>query len=147
MGRTHLIALTTKQAAKIQNPKSKNKENKFVYCKASISFMIYCKACISFMISNKIESALSEIEPVNERIICAHFNGNPAVTVIVHYSPTEGSNTAEDHYSNLTKNQFDAKAQRCTSHGRFQFSHWKGVRSVYLSWAYQQKRQVTAVPG
>ena len=48
------------------------------------------------------ESALAEIKSYNERIIIAHFNGNPMTTVIVHYSPTEGSETAEDHYNNLT---------------------------------------------
>ena len=56
---------------------------------------------VGFMLSNKIESALADVEPVNERILCAHFNGNPAVTVIVHYSPIEGSDMAEEHYSNL----------------------------------------------
>ena len=32
----------------------------------------------------------------------AHFNANPAVTVRVHYSLVEGSDDAEEHYSNLT---------------------------------------------
>ena len=30
-----------------------------------------------------------------------HFNGNPLTTVIIHYSPCEGSNEAEVHYKNL----------------------------------------------
>ena len=57
---------------------------------------------VGLLVSRTTESALSEIESFNERIIIAHFNGNPATTVIVHYSPTEGSTTAEDHYNNLT---------------------------------------------
>ena len=31
----------------------------------------------------------------------AHFNGNSLPTVIIHYSPCEGSNEAEDHYRSL----------------------------------------------
>ena len=39
----------------------------------------------------------------NEKILIAHFIGNgfPALTIIVHYSPVEGSDSAEDHYENL----------------------------------------------
>ena len=51
--------------------------------------------------ATRTESALAEIKKYNERIIIAHFNGNPGTTIIVHYSPTEGSETSEEHYINL----------------------------------------------
>ena len=57
---------------------------------------------VGLLLSKTTESALTEIKSYNERIIIAHFNGNPLTTVIVHYSPTKGSETAEDHYNNLT---------------------------------------------
>ena len=44
---------------------------------------------------------MSEVIRHNERIIAAHFIGNPAIPAIVHYSPTEGSDTAEEHHNNL----------------------------------------------
>ena len=57
---------------------------------------------VGLLVSRKVESALSEIKSFTERIIISHFSGNPSTTVIVHYSPTEGSATAKDHYNNLT---------------------------------------------
>ena len=57
---------------------------------------------VGLLISNNVESSLCDVEPINERILCAHFNGNPATSVIVHYAPTEGSDGAEEHYVNLT---------------------------------------------
>ena len=56
---------------------------------------------VGLMLSKQATQALSEVVPRNERIITAHFSGNPAISVIVHYSPTEGSDTAEEHYNNL----------------------------------------------
>ena len=56
---------------------------------------------VSLMLSKQVTQALSEVVPHNERIITAHFGGNPAISAIVHYSPTEGSDTAEEHYNNL----------------------------------------------
>ena len=56
---------------------------------------------VGLMLSKQAKQALSEVVPHNERIITAHFSGNPAISAIVHYSPTEGSDTAEKHYNNL----------------------------------------------
>ena len=55
------------------------------------------------MISKSAESDFAEIKPVNERILIFHFNGNgfPSLSIIVHYSPAEGSPGAEPHYENL----------------------------------------------
>ena len=52
---------------------------------------------VGVMLSKQATQALSEVVPQNECIITAHFSGNPAISVIVHYSPTEGSDTAEEH--------------------------------------------------
>ena len=47
---------------------------------------------VGMLIQKKIESSLIDIEPINSRILVAHFNGNPRTSVVVHYSPVEGSN-------------------------------------------------------
>ena len=51
---------------------------------------------------NDFESALSDVEPFNARILCANFNGNPATTVFVPYAPVEGKEEANEHYAKLT---------------------------------------------
>ena len=56
---------------------------------------------VGLMLSKQATQTLSEVVPHNKGIITAHFSGNPAVSAIVHYSPTEGSDTAEEHYNNL----------------------------------------------
>ena len=56
---------------------------------------------VGLLVTKQLENAISDIEPVNERILCAHFNGNPSTTVIVHYAPVEGSEKAEEHYAAL----------------------------------------------
>ena len=53
------------------------------------------------MLSKQATQALSEVIPHSERIITAHFSGNPAISAILHYSPTEGSDTEEEHYNDL----------------------------------------------
>lgn len=56
---------------------------------------------VGLLMDKKLESALSDVDPFNERILCANFNGNPATTIIVHYAPVEGNDEAIDHYINL----------------------------------------------
>ena len=56
---------------------------------------------IGFAINKDTASALADTKRINERILVANFSGNPATTIIVHYSPTEGSADAEDHYNQL----------------------------------------------
>ena len=56
---------------------------------------------VGLLLSKQATQALSEVVPHNERIITAHFSGNPAISAIVHHSPTEGSDTAEEHYNIL----------------------------------------------
>ena len=56
---------------------------------------------VGLMLSKQATQALSEVVPHNVCIITAHFSGNPAISVTVHYSRTEGSDTAEEHYNNL----------------------------------------------
>ena len=38
----------------------------------------------------------------NNRILIVNFDGNPNTSIITHYSPCEGSETAESHYADLT---------------------------------------------
>ena len=56
---------------------------------------------VGLLVNKLTEKALISVDPFNERIMCAHFSGNPSTTVIVHYAPTEGSDNAIEHYSNL----------------------------------------------
>ena len=53
------------------------------------------------IINRRAYSALAKVESRNKRIIVANFNRNPALTMIVHFSPVEGSNEAEEHYNKL----------------------------------------------
>ena len=46
---------------------------------------------LGLMISKATADNLSEVRKWNERIIIANFSGNPALTVIVNYSPVEGN--------------------------------------------------------
>ena len=56
---------------------------------------------IGILVSKSVESALGSVQKWNDRILVAEFNGNPNTTIIVHYSPCEGSPDAEEHYNNL----------------------------------------------
>ena len=46
---------------------------------------------VSLLLDRLSYKALSSIEKINDRIIVAHFNGNPKCTVVVVYSPTNVS--------------------------------------------------------
>ena len=50
------------------------------------------------MINRTSSAALAEIKPNNSLILAAHFNGNPATTIIMHYAPVEGTPEAIHHY-------------------------------------------------
>ena len=56
------------------------------------------------LLSPKTYKALNSVETINPRIMKATFNGNPAVTIISCYSPTNVSNTEDkdQFYSELT---------------------------------------------
>ena len=56
---------------------------------------------LGILLDPKAVKALTEVIKWSKRIMIAHFNGNPLTTVIIHYSPCEGSNEAEDHYRSL----------------------------------------------
>ena len=56
---------------------------------------------LGLLIDKGAENNLAEISKFHERILIATFNGNPALTIVVHYAPVEGSEFAEDHYNNL----------------------------------------------
>ena len=57
---------------------------------------------VGLLVSKKVEQALSDVRPINNRILMAIFNGNPNTTIVINYAPTEGSERAEDHYETLT---------------------------------------------
>ena len=52
---------------------------------------------VGIMINKRVSSVLSEVIQWNESIITATFEGNPKTTIIVHYSPVEGDDEAEQH--------------------------------------------------
>ena len=52
---------------------------------------------VGIMINKRVSSVLSEVIQWNESIITATFEGNPKTTIIVHYSPGEGDDEAEQH--------------------------------------------------
>ena len=56
---------------------------------------------VGLMFSKYASHALADVEAFHNRIIIVHFNGNPATTLIVQHSPTEGSEYVEEHYVNL----------------------------------------------
>lgn len=45
---------------------------------------------VGLIISKKTEDTLSEVIEQIDRILIAHFNGNPVTTLIMHYAPCEG---------------------------------------------------------
>ena len=57
---------------------------------------------IGLLLDRTSSASLAEIKLYNSRILVAHFNGNPATTIIVHYAPAEGDEDAIDHYEQLS---------------------------------------------
>ena len=56
---------------------------------------------VGILLDKNTEKSMTQVEKINERIIIAQFHGNPMTTIIVHYSPINGSSDAEDHYKKL----------------------------------------------
>ena len=56
---------------------------------------------VGVVVSKYAANTLAEIMTYTDRILVAHFNGNPRTTIIVHYAPCKGSDESEEHYSNL----------------------------------------------
>ena len=56
---------------------------------------------VGLMIDRNAENHLAQIKPITNRILVAHFTGNPALTIIIHYSPVEGNEDATMHYELL----------------------------------------------
>ena len=57
---------------------------------------------VGIMINKRASNVLSGVIKWNERIIIATFEGNPKNTIIVHYSPVDGDDEAEQHYNQLS---------------------------------------------
>lgn len=49
-----------------------------------------------------VSRTAAEVKKWNGRILVDNFSGNPALTIIVHYSPFEGSLEADNYYDHLT---------------------------------------------
>ena len=63
---------------------------------------------VGILLSAKAKKAFLNIEKVNNRIIVAHFDGNPKTTVIVTYSPTNAEDeTVIDNYYDTLKDAID----------------------------------------
>ena len=60
---------------------------------------------VGFLLSPNAHKALNSVEPINPRTLIATFNGNPAVTVISCYSPTNVSTVdeKEEFYAELAE--------------------------------------------
>ena len=60
---------------------------------------------VGLLLSPKAHKALNSVETINPRTLIATFNGNPAVTVISCYSPTNVSNVddREEFYAELSE--------------------------------------------
>ena len=60
---------------------------------------------VGIMLSSKAKRSLSNVLAHTDRILIANFQGNPAVTVIVNYSPTNVTeeDIVEEHHDNLRK--------------------------------------------
>ena len=56
---------------------------------------------VGLMMNKYAADAVADVVAYHSRIIIAHFSGNPSLSVIIQYSPTEGSDDAEEHYTNL----------------------------------------------
>ena len=56
---------------------------------------------VGFLITGAYEHSLADIRPINERILIVEFSGNPKTTIIINYSPTEGSEGSQAHYEAL----------------------------------------------
>ena len=57
---------------------------------------------IGLLLNRTSSESLAEIKPYNSHILVAHFNGNSAATIIVHYAPVEGDEDAIDQYEQLS---------------------------------------------
>ena len=60
------------------------------------------KGIYLFVANKYIETAISGVKPITNRILVVDFNGNPNTTIVINYVPTEGSDNTEEHYLNLS---------------------------------------------
>ena len=67
---------------------------------------------VGFMLTSKAHRAISLIKPYGSRVLNISFNGNPRLTVITVYSPTEAASTeeAEDFHNTLRQAIADVPA-------------------------------------
>ena len=63
---------------------------------------IASSAGIGILINNDALQSLTCVITWNNRILIDNCYGNLKTSIIIHYSPCEGSETAESHYTDLT---------------------------------------------
>ena len=57
---------------------------------------------VGLMMNNKLKDCITNINAISLRILRVDFTGNPATTLLVHYSSVEGNNEADEHSSLLS---------------------------------------------
>ena len=57
---------------------------------------------VGILIKNSHEKLISDLKSHSERILQVDINGNPGTSIIVSYSPVNGNDDAEEHYSLLS---------------------------------------------
>ena len=67
----------------------------------SIAFKVIGTPKSPYLVEVVIKLPLAEIKSYNSHILVAHFNGNPATIIIVHYAPV-GDKDAIDHCQHLS---------------------------------------------
>ena len=68
---------------------------------------------IGILLNNKAYKTLIRVEMVSERIMIAHFHGNPMTTIITCYSPT---NVSEIKYIESFYEQLSASSRQIPKH-------------------------------
>jgi exonuclease III len=57
---------------------------------------------VGFLFSDRIMKVLSDIKPINNRILQVNISGNPCTSIVVNYAPVEGDDAAEEHFQKLS---------------------------------------------
>ena len=86
-----------------------------------------------------IEIVLADVRSFdnNKQIMISEFKGNPATTIIVHYSPVEGS-PEQEHYNSLSRSyKWHTKTQCFNGDWWIQWTFGKRKSYVFIPWCNQ----------
>ena len=87
---------------------------------------------MGLMINKTPEKILAEFKHWNNRIIVANFCGNPTTTIIVDYSPVEGSKEREEHYNQLATAVKEVPKHNMLSDWGFKRPFWQATRKILV---------------